>query len=323
METWTTTDLPAKERFSFWREVLCQAYVALDPVAEEPANFVGRVTAHPLSSINVTTIASTRQKIIRGQSEISKMPAEVYFLNLQVRGQCRMMQSGREALILPGEFSIVDSTKPYINDYCSDDWEQYSFRLPKHLLTSLLKKPEKVTATRVSGASGIGAVAVECLTSIAQNAETLSGLGGRLGSHMTDIIALALGATENAQEQGRDSIRKGLLSSVIQHIQLNVADPDLSPGKVADHFKVSTRYLHKVLEEGGRTFGRILLESRLDRCAEYLLEAKHQTIAQVAMGWGFNDLSHFSRTFRQRFDRSPREYRAEMASGRGDAAATH
>ncbi|MCJ9728672.1 AraC family transcriptional regulator [Bradyrhizobium sp. PRIMUS42] len=32
-------------------------------------------------------------------------------------------------------------------------------------------------------------------------------------------------------------------------------------------------------------------------------------MTDVALRWGFNDLSHFSRSFRRRFGMSPREYR--------------
>lgn len=310
MQTWTTADLPSQDRFSYWREVLCQTYVALDPICDVREDFTGSVSACSLAAINVTTIASGRQRIVRGRPEISRMPSEVYFLNLQVAGQCRMLQGGREALIRPGEFAIADSTEPYVVDYCSDDWKQFSFRIPKHLLDPLLSRPGAVTATRISGAAGVGAVAVECLTSITRNAAQLSSLGERLGPHMIDLVALALGAGDSTVEERGASMRRGWFDAIVQHIVFHVADPELSPGKVAKHFNVSTRYIHKVLEEGDRSFGRLLLESRLDRSAATLLEAPRETIATVAMRWGFNDLSHFSRTFRQRFGMSPREYRA-------------
>jgi AraC family transcriptional activator of tynA and feaB len=32
-------------------------------------------------------------------------------------------------------------------------------------------------------------------------------------------------------------------------------------------------------------------------------------ISEIAYAWGFNDLSHFNRAFRQRFDMTPSEWR--------------
>ena len=112
MDIWTTDDLPMPEQFSYWREVICQAYVALDTVRDSAGGFTGQVTAHALAGVNVTTIASSRQQIYRGRAEISRAPEQVYFLNLQTRGQCRMSQGGRAVLLQPGEFSVVDSTEP-------------------------------------------------------------------------------------------------------------------------------------------------------------------------------------------------------------------
>jgi AraC family transcriptional activator of tynA and feaB len=316
MEMWTTNDLPERDQFSYWREVLCEAYIALDPVRPSSTGvFAGQVTAHPLSSINVTTISSGRQKVYRGRREISRMPTEVYFLNLQLRGQCCMQQGGRAALLNPGEFSIVDSTEPYLNDYCSDDWEQYSFRIPRHLLRPLLRNPDKATATIVAGNGGVGTVVIDLLRSIVRNVEELSPTATTLSSSMAELVAMSLGATPSAQEMARGSARQALCSSLVNHIETNIADPELVPAKVAAHLGISVRYLHKVLEEGGRSFGRLVLERRLERCAKDFAKANADTdtVTEIALRWGFNDMSHFSRTFRQRFGKTPREYRNERA----------
>ena len=237
------------------------------------------------------------------------MPAEVYFLNLQVKGQCRMSQGGRSALIHPGQFSIVDSTEPYLNDYCCDDWLQYSFRIPRHLLRPQLRNADHTTATSVSANGGVGTVAVEFLMSIARNAHNLSPGAAQLSHSMIELVAMSLGATDSTVEAGERSTRKALCTSVTNYIERNIADPNLSPAKAAAHFGISLRYLHRVLEEGNRSFGRIVLEERLAHCAQDLTSARKESISEVAMRWGFNDLSHFSRTFRQRFGKTPREFR--------------
>lgn len=315
MHTWTTENLSGRDKFGFWRDVLCQTYVALDPRVADERQFVGRVSAHPLSTINVTTISSSRQEIYRGASEIRRMPTEVYFLNLQTRGQCRMIQGGRDALLGPGEFSIVDSTQPYLNDYCSDDWEQHSFRIPHHLLRPLVQRPEQKTAIKVANDGGLGSMAIDFLTLIAQRAQAVpDAAGAKLGESLVNLVALSLGATAQARESAQQSARQGFCATVTKHIELNAADPHLSPSSVAAHFRVSARYLHKVLEEGGRSFGRILLESRLEHCAQDLCSIEAAlSISQIAYRWGFNDLSHFSRTFRAKFGHTPREHRAAAA----------
>ena len=314
MKEWKTTDLPEQDRFSYWREVLCEAYIALDPISPDMKSFRGGVVAQPLSTINVTRIESTCQEIYRGAAEIRRMPVEVYFLNLQVRGNARMSQGGRTADVGPGEFCIVDSTEPYLIDCYSEEWEQYSFRIPRHLLSTSLKNPSQSTAIPVSGASGIGSVTVEHLMSIARHADQLTDNADVLCKSLIDLAGIALGATAEAQHAGKQSARKALCSSIENHVRLNVADPEICPTKVAAHFGISLRYLHKILaEESGQTFGRMVLEQRLDRCAQELENCGRRSITDVALLWGFNDMSHFSRTFRHRFSMTPREYRIEKS----------
>jgi len=319
MDCWSTADLPRRDQFSFWKEVLCQNYVALDTVpADTPArqrSFFGEVSAHTLSTINVTTIQSTKQLVLRGRREISRMPSEVYFLNLQVSGECRMKQFGREAHLRPGEFALVDSTEPYENDYCSERWKQYSFRIPRHLLLPLVRDPRAAVATRVSGAEGIGALAVSWLTSVNRNVQEIQSDEAQVGRQLVEVVAMSLGLQAGSVDTGTGTrAKKALHEAVVEYINLNLADPDLSPPKVAAHFGVSPRYLHRALEESGSSFSQIVLAKRLERCATDLTQRRERPIGEIAMRWGFNDFSHFSRTFKLKFGIPPRDYRAASLS---------
>ena len=318
MQTWTTENLAERDQFSYWREVLCEAYVLLNPIRSSSGGFRGNVCAQLVSTVNVTTIESQKQNVIRGPSEISRMPLDAYFLNFQLKGQCRMSQGGRETITSPGEFALVDATQPYSNDYFTEDWKQHSFRIPRRLLHPLLRLPNQSTAVRVAEDGGFGTIAIEYLKLMAEKAESLpqEASASTMSSCLVNLVALALGGADCAIESGRKAARQELCAMIIRHIDANAADPDLSPAKVAAHFHVSTRYLHKMLEDHGRSFGRILLERRLEHCALELAAGRvGVTISEIAFRWGFNDLSHFSRSFRRRFDRSPRDFVADIHPG--------
>jgi AraC family transcriptional regulator, positive regulator of tynA and feaB len=51
------------------------------------------------------------------------------------------------------------------------------------------------------------------------------------------------------------------------------------------------------------------LENRLEACRKALRDQPGRSISEIAWGWGFNDLSHFTKSFRARFGLSPREWR--------------
>ncbi|WIC88071.1 helix-turn-helix domain-containing protein [Agrobacterium tumefaciens] len=312
MTVWNATELPQKDRFPFWKEVLCQEYVALNSTTEGHAPFFGHVRAKLLNSINVTTISSSRQKIHRRRQEISRMPEQVYFLNLQVEGHCRMMQNGREALLQHGDFSLVDSTEPYINDYCSDSWTQHSFRIPKAILQPLLKQPDRLMATKISSSDPLAGLATDYLSSIAMNAERLDAAASlSITNHLVELVALVLGVSDREGDRARGTLRNQLAFSLINYITSHAADPALTPAKAADHFRISVRYVHRLLEDSGETFSQFLLRQRLQKCADDLRTKRGSSIGEIAFRWGFNDLSHFSRSFRNQFGVAPREYRVQ------------
>jgi AraC family transcriptional activator of tynA and feaB len=312
MKIWNTEELPDHEQFAYWREVLCEAFVTLRPERPRGQNsrrFPSCVTAHPLSTINVTTVQSKAHHVIRGDPEIRKSPQEVYFLNLQLAGRCRYETEGRETIVGPNEFAIVDSTRPYFLDFI-DDWNVLSFRIPRHMLRPLLRAPDCSTGICVSSRQAVGQITVDFLKSLALRVGDLpSDAMEPLAGDLVNLTALSLGATEEVRAAGRQSARRGLYAAIMKFVETNLADPGLSATSVAAHFRISTRYLHRLFEEGGKSFGQIVLERRLLRCAQDLNASMAGRISDVAFRWGFSDISHFNKSFRQRFGFPPREYR--------------
>jgi AraC family transcriptional activator of tynA and feaB len=70
------------------------------------------------------------------------------------------------------------------------------------------------------------------------------------------------------------------------------------------------------LEAEGTSLSRHIWGRRLERCAEQLIDAslRCRSVSQIAVDNGSNDLSHFSKAFRQRYGMSPRAYRAAPAN---------
>jgi AraC-like DNA-binding protein len=63
-----------------------------------------------------------------------------------------------------------------------------------------------------------------------------------------------------------------------------------------------------------QTFGRWLLDARLDASSNALRNPQQHacSISEIAYNSGFNDLSHFNKSFRTRFGASPSEWRADF-----------
>jgi AraC-like DNA-binding protein len=101
--------------------------------------------------------------------------------------------------------------------------------------------------------------------------------------------------------------------SIINAIQLNYMDPELSPKKVARKLSITVRYVHALLHQSGKSFTERVQELRLAAAYRMLNSAQFSTknIGEIAYQVGFSDQSHFNRCFKKRFGASPREVRRQ------------
>ena len=98
---------------------------------------------------------------------------------------------------------------------------------------------------------------------------------------------------------------------VLNYLRRNFANPTLTPAMMAEDLGISVRYAHKLMGMTGRSFRQELIALRLDaaRGAFAANLRPRQTIADIAISVGFNDLSQFNRHFRTAFGMTPRAAR--------------
>ena len=101
-----------------------------------------------------------------------------------------------------------------------------------------------------------------------------------------------------------------------RHVEAHLRDPELSARSVAAAFGISPRYLHIIFSTGDETVSNVILRRRLEECAKQLRDPlwSRRTITEIAFSWGFNNATHFARVFRDKYDASPRDYRATQLS---------
>lgn len=136
------------------------------------------------------------------------------------------------------------------------------------------------------------------------------------GWHIADLIASTIGSSDRAPAPVTGKgLRATRLHAVQDAIARSAADSALDPARVAAQLGLSVRYVHRLLKDSGQTFSQHLLEHRLARAHRMLRDARLTDIriSQIATDAGFSDLSHFNRSFRQRFGATPTEARAGAA----------
>jgi AraC family transcriptional regulator, positive regulator of tynA and feaB len=319
---WTTTVLPDNDQFPFWREVVWEAFVPVtlsrgDFVGRGggPESFVGSVGASQIGPVGVAAIVSDAQAVERTAADVRRRPGDVFFLNMPLRGRSTVAQDGRSAELGPGDFAVVDGTRPFSLRF-EKGFEQLSLMLPHELLMPLLAAPESVTGRAVRGDTGLGAVAGGALRPFFEGVAIDGGIARPLAERLAGLVALSLGSGAAASGS-----RAALTQAALDEVERSLGDPELTPATVAARVGISTRYLHQLFSARGPSFGRWLLGRRLERCRADLVdpELAHWTIGEIGWRNGFADPSYLARAFRRAYGISPGEHRRAAAAAHAQA----
>ncbi|MDI7863617.1 GlxA family transcriptional regulator [Rhizobiaceae bacterium n13] len=110
--------------------------------------------------------------------------------------------------------------------------------------------------------------------------------------------------------RARLGVQNAKVLSIIELMEGNLSEP-LSLLEIADSAGLSRRQIERLFrQEMGRSPARYYLEIRLDR-ARHLLVQSSMPVVEVAVACGFVSASHFSKCYRELYNRSPQQERAE------------
>ncbi|HTF30560.1 MAG TPA: helix-turn-helix domain-containing protein, partial [Flavitalea sp.] len=103
------------------------------------------------------------------------------------------------------------------------------------------------------------------------------------------------------------SMDEKFLEKVMETIETFMGEPEFSMEKFGQEVGLSRMQLHRKLKAlTGQSPGDFLRSMRLKK-AKRLLEAKAGNVSEIGYEVGFNNLSYFSKTYREEFGISPSE----------------
>lgn len=320
---WHTDDVPHRERFAYYRDAICEAFMELVPEREagDGSVFGARVESLPIADGAVNRVRSSPHLVRRTRTEIARSPDACYYLNLQLGGVCVIRQDGNELRLSAGRVGIFDSAQPFtLLHPTRQDLHVASFWVPQDRFSRLGLDPPDLAGRMLSDHPRLGLLIVEA-------ARTLVEAGSLMEPAETEALfdsliclsaVAARAANGGGSEDGagdaapeRRAFRPALLRAILAHIDRQLDDPGLSVEAIAARFGIGKRYLHRLFEATGTTVANHIADRRLDRVAARLAHpgSRHLTVAAIAYGAGFGDLSGFNRRFRARFGCTPRELR--------------
>ena len=231
-------------------------------------------------------------------------------VGLVLEGKAVVSQDGRQSVVGAGEFSFLDGTRPS-RVVVPDGVRVLGIVVPLGAISLPCHVLGGVTATRMDAASGCGALLAAFLTALAANLGAIrpqqeAGLSAAVGDLLTAVLANA------GTSAPPDGVRSALLKRIRSFVEAEIANPGLSPARIAAAHHISVRQLHRLFEGEDMTIAELVRARRLAGCGRDLLDPAlgGLSIGSVAARWGITDSAKFSRLFRAAYGLSPREYRA-------------
>ncbi|PHP68638.1 AraC family transcriptional regulator [Zhengella mangrovi] len=312
---WNTADVVAGERFDYYREAICRSFMPLRPELGRDARqgFSARVSSVAGRDATLNVVSARAHEVIRGRHEIAQSPMPCYYVNLQLKGHCRIIQGGAFIDLGVGDVGIFSSDETFVLDHgqCAD-LGVASLMVPHAVFHDdrgePLRRPEKLTLSSLYGKLLADA--------FSQHVQTVFRASDTDISQMQDLV-IRLARMAAGDRKGDDGAGEGIagarLAGLKAIIRQQCRRPGLSIAECAAEAGISVRYAHKLFQAENDTFSGFLWRERISRAARALRDPSNalRSIGDIAYTCGFSDLSHFYRCFQAHHDMTPGAWRRQ------------
>jgi AraC-like DNA-binding protein len=306
-------DEPARTRRDYYQHVLGGSIVPFDVRIGGEHDLRAEILTGPVGPLHLTRVTGPPMHAFRTARLIRASDPELLKIDVQLRGRTVFAQGDREAALAPGDFALVDLSRPCGVADRGDEHAVVAVKFPRAALALRDRELERLTAVPISGREGLGAP----ISALARHLAGRLGESGptegvRLATALMDLLVVALAERlDRVRTLAVDTRRRALLAGVESFIEQRLGDPALSPGMIAAANHISLRYLYKLFEGRQATVGGWIRARRLERCRRDLLDPALDDwpVSAIAAQWGLLDASHFGRAFRSAYGLPPAEYR--------------
>ncbi|OYQ42352.1 DNA-binding protein [Rhodoferax sp. TH121] len=297
------------ERASVWRDWVWQQFDGLQSDLYGDTEFDGHLHTGQAGALRLTRLEANRHRVIRTMDMVRGSEEAYLKIVAPLRGRASVEQGGRQAWVSPGSWTVYDTTTSYLVAN-PERVEHLVVMIPRAELAGQGLRLENVMARPVNGNSGIGRIALGTMRSTLEELPHMSADAARgAGELVTQLVRLSL--VELAGQHTPLTQREAFKDRIRQHVALHLRDPALSVDQIATALNCSKRHLYNAFADEPHTLASYIQHLRLDACLRELQQVGPgaRAITDIALHWGFNNPSHFSRVFRERTGQSPSEFR--------------
>ncbi|MDC0610695.1 helix-turn-helix domain-containing protein [Vibrio sp.] len=303
----STETLSQKDRFNYWNDVVTKHYAPCLGLTDNRNNFSATTTVHNLGVSELSSVFSDSIRYDRRATDLRAIPREDIFVSVMVSGEGYFEQNNRQVAHRSGDVLIYDSAKPYSFNYTST-YNAMLLRIPRPLVQAKVSHLDQIGGTILKSNSSYARLIKSLLndTSILASDPELVG-DNQFIVPTLDMLTTAIQRSTEGSSGFEHSSHGKLLTEIKAFIRRNITDEELTLESVASDNNISLRTLSRLFAEVGETPRQWLQTQRLCAAYDALINRKVANVTEAALTYGYKDLSHFSRSFKQRYGCSPKD----------------
>jgi AraC-like DNA-binding protein len=304
----STDELPPADRVAMLREVIGRIHFDCDIAPLPGVPLRAATERHRWSSVSLVFGETAGFSVSRTPELVANGGGDFRFVvhvegapsyHLVSNGTAEEMKGGDAALFFDGVIGTSFLGRSRAT----------TMRIPRASLAAAVPGLEDRAIRRVAPGSGPLRLLLDYTRLLRQQGPTSDpALAYRVANHLVDLVALALGPTEETRMRAsRGATRVARLAAIRADILANLSQARLSAKVIASRHGVSDRYVHLLFEETGQTFNQFVEEERLKHAFKLLNDpaVAGGRIGDIAVQVGFAEHSTFNRAFRRRFGDTP------------------
>ncbi len=316
---WSIDGVPTNDRTDAWQHVLSHSYREWQVPQRLPATFYASVKRHDFAGAGI--IETTCDPCIGQRTRAQVRHDDDLYVGVQLttggRERFRIGDSGVE--VTSGDL-VVWTTDQEVRFEVLERLHKVTLMIPWTLMRERLpERKQPPSGGKIESRTGVGSLLAVHLLALSNQIDSLDQRVQASVSRTTlELLGIALsGQQPSAMIDASAAMLQRVKDFILQHLH----EEDLNPTRIAEANNISLRYLHMLFQRGDLTVSGFILKNRLRICRQALIDPAFQRvkISEIAFRWGFNSVSHFCRTFRERYDASPSDIRHAALSGTAGA----
>jgi AraC-like DNA-binding protein len=304
VHVWNIADFSSTNAFRQYREFMTEGPLRADIEYKSEEPFRVRFEVTPVGAGLIFRIRCSPHTVMRTREQCSDHGVDGFHVIHVLSGGASIEASRHVKFAGKGDTFVFDGRLPYKTTTIGQLPELIGICVPRNTLG-----PEEIEAL----SNGLNLL--KCRTPIASCLELMAqrvGDGSLAEFESLYNASVALTSVELLQHDRSPKVAAAnsyLLRQMLLLIDRDIDERNLSPQYVANKFSISVRYVHKLFATTGTTCAAYILQRRLEHVWHDLIANPRESIASLAIRWGFNEVGHFNRAFKRHFGYTPSKVR--------------